>query len=462
MIPGIRMSNRVKFFQISLVVLLLISGLSPAIASQPSENVSPPPMDPGNPYQGAITGRITTQNTSQVLPGAYVAIVNAANVSQAFYEGRTNESGFYYFPAVNNTVAGDSTVLSYKVFAYMDGVGEGISNQFGVSENSVARVDLAISAKPAKIVVTASRNNIAADDNDHVKITAYVTDFHGDPVDGAPIDFWVSQDPWASHVNGSLSLDGNFAPGHSVLNVTTRDGWASVTFGWVSNPYTGGNSNIDAWCASDPAIRSRTNIAFGPVDSTTTSSGFEVQHIPMPDEIRLSPQPDTIVTGGNGSMITAQLYYNGTVYQRSGVTVTFFTDNETTGYLSAIKNIASDANGRATINLTSGNATGDVNVTGFTKIGISRNLTGTCMVHVVNRTADIVTVTNSTALQNATEDLRTNVTLENKTPVDTLSTPTLTTSGSSSGVPDAGVILAILAVLVVAGGAVFFLLLKRK
>ncbi len=331
-----------KVLPAAIILILMISWFSPAMALKPAENVSPPYMDTGYPYPGTITGRITTEDMNQGWSGAYVAIVNAANTTQAFYEGQTDENGFYRFPSVNNTMAGGSPGLLYQVYACLSGTGESISDPFGVRENSTAEVNVIIAS------------------------------------------------------------------------------------------------------------------------SSRTGSGFVVQHIPMPDEIRLSAQPDTIVAGGNESMITAQLYLNGMPYQRSGVTVTFFTDNDTTGYLPTVKKSVTDANGRAMINLTSGNATGDVNVTGFTKIGISRNLTGTCMVHVVNRTADIVTVTNSTALQNATEDLRTNVTLENKTPVDTLATPTPTTSGSSSGVPDAGVILAILAVLVVAAGAVFFLLLKRK
>lgn len=444
---------------------MLISGLSPAIASQPSENISPPPMDPGNPDQGAITGRITTQNTSQVLSGAYVAIVNAANVSQAFYEGRANESGFYYFPAVNNTVAGDSTVLSYKVFASRDGVGEGISNQFGVGENSVARVDLAISAKPAKVVVTASRNNIAADDNDHVKITAYVTDFHGDPVDGAPVDFRVSQDPWASHVNGSLSTDDNFAPGQSVLNVTTRDGWARVTFGWVSTAYVGGNSNIDAWCASDPAIRDRTNIVFGPVGSTTTSSGFEVQHIPMPDEVRLSVQPDTILAGGNVSVITAQLYLNGVPYHRTGVTISFFTDNDTRAYLPAEKKGTTDANGRTTINLTSGNATGDVNVTGYSTIGISRNITGICAARIVSPVDGNVTAANSTGIQNDSQEQLINNIYENATSPNSSSTQQAnvsTTPVPATPLAGMGIYAALVILLVAVASFVIYVMAFRK
>lgn len=330
----------------AVALLLIVSCMSSASALQPVEIVTAPPMEPGYPHCGAVTGRVTTENTSNGLGGAYVAIVNAADFSQAYYEGQADENGYYQFQAVNNTVTGGSVSLSYRVYASLAGAGEGISDPLGVEDSATATVNVAIA-------------------------------------------------------NGGR-----------------------------------------------------------------TSSGFAVQHVPMPDDVRLSAQPDTLFAGGNVSVITAQLYLNGQPYERSGVTITFFTDNDTRGYLPAEKKVITDSSGRASINLTAGNITGNLSVTGNTNIGISRNLTGTCTVQVL-RPASEENAVSSPGVQNASGLLPVDQTCGNSPPGN-LSANTTLSSASATPAPapstlSAGVYV-LLAILLaaVAGFALYVLAFRKK
>lgn len=124
------------------------------------------------------------------------------------------------------------------------------------------------------------------------------------------------------------------------------------------------------------------------------SSGFVVLHVPMPDAVKVTAEnarlfpanvalvnnPDN-VTVVNSTQITAQLYLNGAPYRRSGVTISFLADSEATVQLPGVTTNVTDTSGRATISLAAKNP-GTANVTAFTRIGISRNLTDTCTVSV--------------------------------------------------------------------------------
>lgn len=125
------------------------------------------------------------------------------------------------------------------------------------------------------------------------------------------------------------------------------------------------------------------------------AAGFVVLHVPMPDQINVTVDNSTLSQANvafvnnapsshvNSTLITAQLFYNGNPYKRSGVTVTFFGDDDSIVVLPGVKTNVTDESGRTSINLTAMGGPGTVNVTGYTKIGISRNLTDTCMVTVV-------------------------------------------------------------------------------
>jgi len=522
-----------KAVLVALAIFVTLAVAIPTTALKPihNQNDTAPAMDPAHPYYGSVSGRVTTSNTTVGLPSSYVAIVNASNTSQAFYEGTTDANGFYQFAFINNTYVGNQLMYGYKVYANHSLFGEGLSNVFWVEQNSTAAANVVISPRPAKIVLTATRNNVVADDADHVTVSAYVTDALGNAVpDNTPINFWINETPWDHSKNGSLSSNDQWQGVQEIDGVRTSGGWANVTFGWVNETWAGNNSTIEAYFAEDRNINASIDIYFNPtlaawfgsvcdtygaplrggtvilhlmgynysaggaiigsyevynmtvstavelpypgafvfdnielnssvkygyataeydvgdgviyrgasdnytLNKSRTSSGFIVLHVPMPDAIKLTPDPDTILVGGDQSVITAQLFLNGKEYKRPGVTVEFFGDNDTIGTLPSVKTNMTNAAGQAAIILTSNQTKGDVNVTGFTKPSISRNLTDTCVVHVVGwgTISGMVTDKNKNGIPNATVTLWTtkwqNGTYENQKKVNSLENPQQTVS----------------------------------
>jgi PGF-CTERM protein len=143
------------------------------------------------------------------------------------------------------------------------------------------------------------------------------------------------------------------------------------------------------------------------LNKSRTSAGFIVLHVPLPDAIKVSPNPDLILVGGDTSVITAQLYLNGNPYRRPNVPITFFGDNDTRAYLPTVKTNLSDANGAATILLTSNMSKGIVNITAFSQVTVVNNLTDTCQVTVVGwgTISGMVTDKNKNGVPNATVKL---------------------------------------------------------
>ncbi|WP_424358881.1 hypothetical protein [Methanocella sp. MCL-LM] len=131
------------------------------------------------------------------------------------------------------------------------------------------------------------------------------------------------------------------------------------------------------------------------LDNEMMSSGFIVLHVPMPDQVKITVESTKIapvniayvsVPGSglpNSTLVTAQLFLNGKPYKRSGVTISFFTDKEDVAALPGVRTNVTDMTGRASILLT-GSGAGNATVTGYTRIGISRNLSDTCPVQVIN------------------------------------------------------------------------------
>jgi len=554
------MKNTTKAVLVALVIVAIVAIAIPATAVKPvhGNNDTAPPMLSPYTSSGSLSGRITTSNGTVGLPFAYVAIVNAANHTQAFYEAKTDANGFYQFNHINNTMGwavtpvvgstnGAKTITMqtgtpdtwtagaiYQVYANSSVFGEGTSVPVYVTPNDTQSANVVINPVPAKIVVTADRTGVIADGVDHVKISAYATDVLTNAVpDGTLIDFAVNnstiQGTWDPNANGSLSNTGNYMGSWRIQNVPTVGGWANVSFGWVNETYSGNNSTIIASYAGDYSVNASINIYFNPtlaswfgsvVDSynkpyggvvvtlhlmgyingmnstngtyevynmttttnvdlpypgsfvidnielnssiaygyasaqadvgdgityygysdnytmnkSRTSSGFIVLHVPQPDAIKLTPDPDTILVGGDTSIITAQLYLNGKPYKRSGVQISFFDDNDTIGFLPAVKTNISNADGKAAIILTSNQTKGDVNVTGFSQITRSHNLTDTCVVHVVGwgTISGMVTDKNKNGIPNATVKLWTvkwaNDTYENQKLVKSPENPQQTVS----------------------------------
>lgn len=133
------------------------------------------------------------------------------------------------------------------------------------------------------------------------------------------------------------------------------------------------------------------------LNKTRTSSGFIVLHVPPPDALKVTADPNPILVGGDVSTITAQLYYNGLPYKRPGVKVNFDTkdafkmgepnkilDNpDTIATLPKVKTNSTDATGKATIPLTSNQTMGNITVTANTTVSRSITLYGEVDVQVV-------------------------------------------------------------------------------
>lgn len=272
-------------FSLTIIIALTMN----ATAIKPYYNpsyASAPAMDASHPSPGSVSGRLTTSNTSAGLPNAYVAIVNASNLTQAFYETTSDANGFYVFPIVNNTWVYDPIHGTgsppgiyknlYKVYGNHSLFGEGFSNSFPVEEHSTAPANVVIIPQPNRIVVTAERNNITANSSDKIKIYAYATDAFGDPVaDGTHIDFAINATNYVYNANGSLSATGDF-PGTFpasdrwfVGDRQTKGGWANVSFGWVDEMYAGKNSTINASYHHDHSINGTIDITIKSASTPT-------------------------------------------------------------------------------------------------------------------------------------------------------------------------------------------------
>jgi len=271
------------------------------------------------------------------------------------------------------------------------------------------------------------------EDNDYVPVGAnagnnstLMAAYAGDPTinDSATIYFQPTVVSWFGSVMDSygkpyggvtvtLHVMGNDGAGvHEIYNLTTTalpdqpypgsyvfDNiilWDNVTYAYASAQATIQNGVVITGASNNYSM-----------NKSRTSSGFIVLHVPLPDAIKVTPNPDTILVGGDQSVITAQLYLNGAPYLRSGITINFFSDNDSIATLPSVKTNLSDTNGQAQILLTSNMTKGDVDVTAFSQVTVTNNLTDTCVVHVVGwgTISGMVTDQNKNGVPNATVTL---------------------------------------------------------
>ncbi len=145
------------------------------------------------------------------------------------------------------------------------------------------------------------------------------------------------------------------------------------------------------------------------LNKSRTSSGFIVLHVPLPDQIKVTANPETILVGGDISDITAQLYLNGAPYKRDAQIIHFFGNNDTVGFLPAVKTNVTDKNGAAHIQLQSNMTKGIVTVTAYAQVTVVNNLTGSADVKVVGwgTISGMVTDKNKYGVPNATVKLYT-------------------------------------------------------
>jgi PGF-CTERM protein len=325
------MKNTIKAALAVLVIMCFIGVILPATAIQTIWNGGHYP-DAMDGKTGSVTGRVTTSVNGTVGIGqAYIAIVNASNVSEEYYNTTSDAYGNYQITGVNATYSsvqltgspwfgGDYNrgTTAYMIYANKSPYGEGWSAAFGINENQsgATTTSVVIFTKPARIELKAERSHVMADSIDNIKITGYMYDALGNPVaDGYMINFTVGNAtnntwmeygfPWTD-ANGSLNSFGT----ESITNVPTKDntGSASVQFGWVNEAYGGNNATIWAYYADDSTVFASIKIYF---EAPTASwTGYVV---------------DSFGTGYGGINVklhVMSLYGNGTAYEMYNMTRT--------------------------------------------------------------------------------------------------------------------------------------------
>jgi|AGTN01.3.fsa_nt_gi hypothetical protein len=119
------------------------------------------------------------------------------------------------------------------------------------------------------------------------------------------------------------------------------------------------------------------------LNKSSTSSGFIILNIPDANDIQLTANPENILVGGDTSIISAQLLLNGKPYKILGKEINFYGTNDTIAYLPVTKKNVTDANGIATIILTSNATKGSLDVWGYHVVSVVTNLTDNVTVNVV-------------------------------------------------------------------------------
>lgn len=226
----------IKNIGIALLMLALMLPCFTALSVAVNPVWTPPPASPHYEAKGAVTGRVTTVNATQGISGAYIAIVNATNLSQEYYNTTSNEDGYYQLTGVNNTLLQNGTLPKpYVVYANKTGFGEGYSSSYGIEPSRTTTTAVIIYPEPANIELTAEKTSVLANGEDHTTITAYVTDTPGNPVsDGTQVYFSLNN---TSDGMGSLNDPGSEYPASPPLDrysAVTDDGFAMAEFGWVN------------------------------------------------------------------------------------------------------------------------------------------------------------------------------------------------------------------------------------
>jgi PGF-CTERM protein len=222
-----------------------------------------------------------------------------------------------------------------------------------------------------------------------------VVDTYGNAQGGVPVVLHV----------GNVASNGTFMDVYTLPTTTLPDKpypgtyvydniimWPNITAAYASAQ----------WTIQDNIVITGMSNVYS-LNKSRTSAGFIVLHVPLPDAIKVSANPDLILVGGDTSVITAQLYLNGAPYRRPNVPIYFMSDNDTRAYLPTVKTNTSDANGVATILLTSAMEKGRVNVTAYSQITVVNNLTDTTYVTVVGwgTISGMVTDKNKNGVPNA-------------------------------------------------------------
>jgi len=135
------------------------------------------------------------------------------------------------------------------------------------------------SAMPARIELRDERAHVTADDADNIKLTAFVYDAQGNPVaDGYKINFTIgsatdnnfTDNGSFDYVPGAMGRLGSPDNSNNFYRGVTKNGSASVQFGWIDEFYSGNNSTIWAYSADNASVFANIKIySAAPMDSLT-------------------------------------------------------------------------------------------------------------------------------------------------------------------------------------------------
>ncbi len=252
-----------------------------------------------NGSSGSVVGRVTTYVNGTIgVGGAYVAIVNASNISEEYANTTTDANGNYVFYGVNASYGsihhigphgqtGADYILGinmYEICADKSPYGIGLSNSFGIDADVIgtATTSVILFTKPARIDLSAIRGNVSADGTDNITIAVTAYDVLGNPVvDGYNLNITVGNDTnnawnggfqWTDN-NGSLQ-----APGQRDAAIVTSNNTGSnnVTFGWVPPAMVGNNSTIWVYYADNTSVFAKLKINFNNTSISLKNYTYEL------------------------------------------------------------------------------------------------------------------------------------------------------------------------------------------
>lgn len=321
------MRNVANTMMTILMIFIIVTILAPANADRPvwdpNNHNYPQTVWSDQGIKSSVTGSVAVYagsgGTVAVVGGAYIAIVNASNISQEYYNTTSDAYGNYQFTGLNATYssvlqqgplgqAGNTTDYAlgtsmYKIYASKAPFGEGYSDAFGIDTNNsgTTRAFVIIYPKPARIELNADRSYVNVDGNDNITITATMYDALGNTVAfGYNINFTIgnatsnafmqSGFPWTSD-SGSLNAPGQ----RDAINqqITDTSGSAHVQFGWAPALTAGNNSTIWAYDSVDPGVSASLNISFQSVAARTIH--VPADYLTIQGAINAAQDGDTVI-----------------------------------------------------------------------------------------------------------------------------------------------------------------------
>ncbi|HEY3272780.1 MAG TPA: carboxypeptidase-like regulatory domain-containing protein [Methanocella sp.] len=197
------MSRLSTGFAIMLAIACVFFSCALAFASEPTANQPYPPVPPGE-SSGGVTCRVVTGDPQQGAADAFVAIVNASNVSVVYATGRTDSAGNHTFEDVSST----GGISAYRVVAIVSGeYYEEYSSPFPVEPSGTAYVILA----PDRV--------------------------------GAPSPAFGSKYPGSGHVSGRIKMANGEPMPDAVVTIINSENWETV--------YVGGTTDSDGYYSVD-------------------------------------------------------------------------------------------------------------------------------------------------------------------------------------------------------------------